>query len=109
MRLLFDQNLSFRLCEAVGDLFPGSVHVRQVGLQEASDRVIWEFAERGDFTIVSQDADFANMTILLGSPPKVIWIRTGNQPSSKIAELLRRHAAIIDAFRDDEAVCLEIY
>jgi predicted nuclease of predicted toxin-antitoxin system len=109
MKLLFDQNLSFRLCEAIDDIFPGSIHVRQVGLQESADEVIWEFAGRNEYAIVSQDADFADMAVLLGGPPKVIWIRTGNQPHSKIAALLRRHVAMIHAFSDDEAVCLEIY
>ena len=109
MRLLFDQNLSFRLCEALGDLFPGSVHVRHVGLQEANNRAIWEFAEGNGYTIVSQDSDFAEMAILLGGPPKVIWIRAGNLPTGEIASLLRSYAEIIAAFDNDDAVRLEIY
>jgi len=32
MKLLFDQNLSFKLCQAVADLFPQSNHVRLLGL-----------------------------------------------------------------------------
>ena len=54
MKLLFDENLSFRLCEAIGDVFPGSIHVRYVGMEEAHDRAIWEFAEGNGYTIVSQ-------------------------------------------------------
>ena len=37
MKLLFDQNLSFKLCRDLVDLFPGSTQVRLVGLAEASD------------------------------------------------------------------------
>lgn len=33
MRLLFDQNLSFRLSERLGDLYPGSSQVRLLGLE----------------------------------------------------------------------------
>jgi predicted nuclease of predicted toxin-antitoxin system len=44
MKLLFDENPSFRLCERLASLFPGSVHVRSVGLAEADDRAIWDFA-----------------------------------------------------------------
>jgi len=109
MKLLFDQNLSLRLCAAVSDVFPGSIHVRDVGLQNAEDRAIWEFAARNDYMIISQDADFAEMAILLGGPPKVIWIRAGNQPWSETLALLRNYAETIVAFEDDEAVCLEIY
>jgi predicted nuclease of predicted toxin-antitoxin system len=32
MRLLFDQNLSFRLADKLRDLFPGSSQVRLLGL-----------------------------------------------------------------------------
>ena len=35
MKLLFDPNLSFKLCQALADLFPGSIHVRLLGLAEA--------------------------------------------------------------------------
>ena len=109
MKLLFDQNLSFRLCEAIDDVFPGSIHVRHVGMEAADDRAIWEFAEGNGYTIVSQDADFAEIAILLGGPPKVIWVRTGNLPWAEVASLLRRHAKTIATFDGDEAVCLEIY
>jgi predicted nuclease of predicted toxin-antitoxin system len=110
MKLLFDQNLSFKLCQAVADLFPGSDHVRLLGLSEAGDRDVWDYAKAHGFTIVSQDADFAEIAVLLGSPPKVIWLRTGNQATEVVSELLRRCSELIVAFRDDDgAACLEIY
>jgi predicted nuclease of predicted toxin-antitoxin system len=59
---------------------------------------------------VSQDGDFAEMAVLLRSPPKVIWLRAGNQSTSNIASLLRRHSDLILAFGNDaETACLEIY
>lgn len=109
MKLLFDQNLSFKLCKDLVDLFPGSNHVRILGLAEADDRTIWEFARANLFTIVSQDADFADMAMLLGSPPKVLWVRGGNRPSSSIAALLRSQADVVFAFGNSGAVCLELY
>jgi predicted nuclease of predicted toxin-antitoxin system len=48
--------------------------------------------------------------VLDGPPPKVIWLRTGNQPTVAIEAMLRRHAEAIAAFGlDSEAACLEIY
>jgi predicted nuclease of predicted toxin-antitoxin system len=108
MKLLFDQNLSFRLCQDIADIFPGSNHVRILGLEQADDRTIWEYAKANGFTIVSQDADFAEMAALLSPLPKVIWLRGGNQPTAMIATLLRRHADLIIALATDAAVCLEI-
>jgi predicted nuclease of predicted toxin-antitoxin system len=105
-----DQNLSFKLCQMVADLFPDSSHVRAHELSEVADRVLWEFAKANSFAIVTQDVDFAEMAGLLGSPPKVIWLRTGNQTSAAIAALLRRHAKTILAFEGDGGTaCLEIY
>jgi predicted nuclease of predicted toxin-antitoxin system len=110
MKLLFDQNLSFKLCQSIADLFPEPSHVGFLGLTEVSDRVLWDYAKTNGFAIVSQDADFAEMATLLGWPPKVIWLRSGNQSTAAISALLRRHAEIIMSFgTDDHTACLEIY
>src|SRR5205823_13489204 len=104
MKLLFDQNLSFRLCRSLEDLFPDSAQVRLLGLEQADDRVIWNYARQNDFVIVTQDADFENLSLLHGAPPKVIWLRCGNQPTKVIADLLRRHFEDIQSFADDQSL-----
>jgi predicted nuclease of predicted toxin-antitoxin system len=110
MKLLFDQNLSHRLCGELEDVFSDSAHVRPLGLAEADDRAIWEFARLHGFTIVSLDADFADMAVFYAPPPKVIWLRAGNQPTAAVAALLRSHAsAILDFARESRSVCLELY
>jgi predicted nuclease of predicted toxin-antitoxin system len=109
MKLLFDQNLSFRLCEQLADCYPGSAQVRRLGLADADDRAIWQFAKLNGFALVTLDADFSDMAVFLGPPPKVIWLRCGNQPTESIATLLRNRAESIAAFQDDSAACLEIY
>ena len=58
MKLLFDENLSHKLVQLLADQFPGSTHVRQLGLATADDDVIWEHAKRGSLAIVSKDSDF---------------------------------------------------
>ena len=110
MKLLLDQNLSFKLCRQLADLFPGSCPLSSLGLAEADDRMVWDYAKAHGFTLVSQDSDFAEFAAVLGPPPKVIWLRRGNQPSSVIETMLRGHIDAIVAFDDDaEAACLEIY
>jgi predicted nuclease of predicted toxin-antitoxin system len=44
MKLLFDQNLSFKLSQALADLFPGSSQVGLIGLARADDAVVWQHA-----------------------------------------------------------------
>jgi predicted nuclease of predicted toxin-antitoxin system len=109
MKLLFDQNLSFKLCALLDDVFPGCVQARHASLAEADDLTIWRYAAANGFTLVTLDSDFADMAALLGPPPKVIWLRRGNQPTAIIAQMLRHQAQAITAFGMDDSVCLEIY
>jgi predicted nuclease of predicted toxin-antitoxin system len=109
MKLLFDQNLSFKLCRLLGDIFPDSQQVRLAGLESADDSEIWNYAAINGFTIVTLDADFSEMAALIGSPPKVIWLRCGNQKTATVEALLRSHLRLIRTFQDDSAACLEIY
>lgn len=110
MKLLFDQNLSHRLCRLLADAFPGSEQVRAAGLDRASDDLIWEFARQGGFGIVTLDSDFADIAGLRGAPPKIIWLRCGNQATDFVEHLLRDHAALIANFMEsDDAACLELY
>jgi len=110
MKLLFDQNLSFKLCALLADLFPESKSVRELGLDQSDDRVIWQRAKDLGFMLVSQDSDFAEMAAHYGHPPKVIWLRCGNQRVVTVESLLRRHSESIAEFeRNTTAACLEIY
>jgi len=102
VRLLFDQNVSPWLCQALADLFPESVHVRDVGLREAADATIWDYAVRQGFAIVTKDADFRQRSFLRGYPPKIIWLRLGNCSTRTVETLLRSHAPDIEAFLSDE-------
>ena len=110
MKLLFDQNQSWRLVLAVKDLFPGSVQVREFKLDQADDIEIWEYARAHGLTIVSLDSDFFDISLLRGHPPKLIWLRCGNCPWRNVEKLLRKNAALIVAFEQDaEMGALELY
>ena len=102
MKLLLDQNLSSRLVRTLEAAYPGSTHVRLVGLRDADDAVVWEFARANDFIIVSKDSDFHQRSFLFGFPPKVIWIRRGNCPTEEIQEIFREYEASIREFCGDD-------
>ncbi|MGC2124589.1 MAG: DUF5615 family PIN-like protein [Xanthobacteraceae bacterium] len=109
MKLLFDENLSFKLCERIDDLFPGSSQVRLAGLSKADDRAVWNYAAANGFALETFDADLAERAALVGGPPKVLWLRCGNQSTTAIETLLRDHAEAIADFEQNAAACLEIY
>lgn len=109
MRLLFDQNLSFRLVEMLADVYPNAAHVRQLGLERAEDELVWQHAAAHGLTIVSKDSDFHQLSFVRGQPPKVIWFRRGNCSTEVIAHLLREAQAEVAAFEnDDEAAFLAL-
>ncbi len=110
MKLLFDQNLSRKLVNRLADIFPDASHVQFHGFTEAMDSEIWDFAKIQGFCLVTQDADFAERSRLYGSPPKVIWLRCGNTPTSSVEAMLRAGADAIQELSDSASLdCLEVY
>jgi predicted nuclease of predicted toxin-antitoxin system len=101
MKLLFDQNLSHKLARHLAALFPDSTHVREVGLKEAEDLAVWEYAKQQNFMIVSKDADFHQRSFVYGFPPKVVWIRLGNCTTADVEQVIRKNFTIIKTFAED--------
>ncbi len=101
MKLLFDQHLSPRLVELLADLFAGSLHVAQVGMERADDDAIWRFARDRGFAIVTKDSDFQERSQLAGSAPRIVWIRRGTCSTQDIEALLRKHAPRIASLESD--------
>lgn len=101
MKLLFDQNLSPRLVVFLSDIYPDSNHVFPLGLDQVSDAEVWAYARSEDFLIVTKDADFADLSMLLGFPPKVIWIRRGNCKTTNIEAILRLHYTDVELLNKD--------
>ena len=98
MKLLFDQNISPKLVDTLADLFPDSIHVKEIELDKALDIDIWNFAKNNDYIIISKDADFAERSLLFGYPPFVLWIRRGNCSTGDIIRILKQNFDLIKSF-----------
>ena len=110
MKLLFDQNISFRIMHLLPDGFTNCRHVKSIGLNDCNDREIWQFAKQNGFTVVTFDADFFDIATYSGFPPKIIWLRTGNLTTAEIAERIILNSSVIASFIDNpEQSCLEIF
>ena len=83
-RILIDENLP---ADLAGKLGPECEHVTGLGSQP-SDDVIWAYAAKNGLVILTKDADFFNNLTIHGSPPQVVWIRTGNLRRTRLEELL---------------------
>lgn len=89
MKLLFDQNISYRIINLLSEYFPDCKQVRTLSLENDKDIEIWNFAKENNFVIVT--FDFINLSNLYGLPPKVIWLKIGNNTTNSIANYLFNH------------------
>jgi predicted nuclease of predicted toxin-antitoxin system len=109
VKLLLDENLSRRILPFLEKDFPGSTQVALIGLEQASDEEIWCHARDHDFCIVTKDADFYDLSLVRGPPPKIIWLKSGNVTKAAIAQLLLSNKySIKTLLAADETTCVEI-
>jgi len=106
VKFLLDENLSPRLVNRLNQLFPGLTHVRDVGLKEANDVAIFEWAKTHELGIITTDSDFVALAQRLGWPPKTVHLKQCDQPLRVIEELLRRNALRIAEFSKDANLVL---
>ena len=106
---MFDQNLPHQFTISLADLFPASLHVKDAGLATAGDRQIWDYAGANRLAIISKDADFHQLSFLLGAPPKTIWLRCGNCDVATLESIIRARSSQIEAFlKDSEGALLVV-
>ncbi len=65
---------------------------------------IWEHAQKHELIIITNDEDFLNLLLSKGVPPKVILLRTGNQSTQSIADLLIKRKSDVSAFYEDNEI-----
>ena len=109
MKLLLDENLTFRLVKALQTDYLESCHVKDVDLMQTDDMLVWQWAQRNGFAILTQDADYEQLAYLRGHPPKIIYLRFGNSSLLNLLNQLRHYCAAIAAFLlHPTAACLEL-
>ena len=110
MKLLFDHNISHKLVGLLADVFPDSTQTRFLNFSRTSDPQIWLFAKTHGFIFVTKDRDVAELGVLRGAPPKIIWLRMGNCKTSVVERTLRANLAVIqDLIDDPEKIVLELF
>jgi predicted nuclease of predicted toxin-antitoxin system len=110
LKLLFDHNISHKLVARVIDVFPESSHTRLLNLGRTNDPQLWLIAKTHGFVFVTKDRDVAELAILRGAPPKVLWLRMGNCRTAVVELVLRDNLETIVSFvADEERVVLELF
>jgi predicted nuclease of predicted toxin-antitoxin system len=110
LKLLFDHNISHKLVARVVDIFPESSQTRLLNLSRTNDPQLWLIAKTHGFVFVTKDKDVAELAILRGAPPKVLWLRMGNCKTVVIERVLRKNFDAIERLVEDpERVVLELF
>jgi predicted nuclease of predicted toxin-antitoxin system len=112
MKLLFDQNISFRITKLISSKYQIVKQVRELELENSTDMEIWKFAKSNGYTIVTFDSDFYDLSVVNGCPPKIIWLRFGNSSTENTPKVLLDNQELINDFVRDsnykDLSCLEI-
>lgn len=92
MRLWIDAQLSPALARWMRDTFHIDAQaVRELGLRNAPDPVIFKAARETGVVVMSKDEDFRLLVERLGPPPQVLWITCGNTSNARLRTILTQH------------------
>lgn len=88
MTLWFDAHLSPRTARWVAERFNlVAKPLRELGLREAEDSVIWAAARSALVVLVTKDADFEERLRKYGPPPQILWLTCGNTSEARLKEI----------------------
>jgi predicted nuclease of predicted toxin-antitoxin system len=78
-------------------------------MESATDKELWQKAKDDDYVIVTRDADFQELSLVWGQPPKVIRLKTLNQTRVATLKLLIESRDVItESLQDRDLAAIEI-
>ena len=91
MILWIDAQLSPALARWIRETFDIETQaVRDVGLRNAKDPVIFQAAREAKVVVMSKDEDFRLLVERLGPPPHVLWVTCGNTSNTRLCQILAK-------------------
>ena len=91
MIIWIDAQLSPALARWIRETFQIEAHaVRDLGLRNAKDPVIFKAAREAEVVVMSKDEDFRLLVERLGPPPQVLWVTCGNTSNARLREILTK-------------------
>ena len=101
MNLLIDSQLPPALATRLIQQGHIAQHIDDVGLRNADDIEIWNYALTSGEIIVTKDEDFAERTARTRTGPIIVWLRIGNATNRALLEWLEprwpRIVALLEA------------
>ena len=79
MRFLVDAQLPPALAKLINDQGHTAEHVTDLGMRDANDSAVWDYALEHEAIILTKDEDFAHRRNQpRDTTPIVVWLRVGN-------------------------------
>lgn len=111
MKLLLDENLSWRMIKMLESISEEIIHVSNLKITQPGDDIsIWNYAKKNGFTIISKDDDFEKIVLMRKAPPKLIYLKTYNLDTKKLVDLMIENKdKIIEFVNSNDNDIFEIY
>ena len=84
MKFIVDAQLPPSLAAALREAGYDAAAVREIGLREAKDAAVWDYALQNNGVILTKDEDFAERCMASNEAPVVIWLRIGNATNPEL-------------------------
>jgi len=108
IRFVVDAQLPPALARFLASLGYEAKHLVDVGLAEAEDPRIWEYALATESVILTKDEDFVTLSSCKSPAPRVVWIRVGNTSKSALLKWFETVLPIIEKRLSDGDQLIEI-
>jgi predicted nuclease of predicted toxin-antitoxin system len=102
MRLLLDENISWRLATYLRPYCAAVLHVRDIQLDNSPDTSIWRYARQYGYDVITKDEDFLRLVLAEGFPPRVVAVQNAQVPVAKLAEFILSRLPQIEAFLGEQ-------
>jgi len=86
MKFIVDAQLPPALAHWLREQGHQAEHVAEVGLGEAEDSPIWQYALEQNACVLTKDEDFASRVQHSRQAPVIVWLRIGNCSNRALRE-----------------------
>jgi predicted nuclease of predicted toxin-antitoxin system len=109
VKFLVDNQLARALATLLENFGHSAVHVLDIELSQVDDLAIWAYAAQNGYTIISKDADFADLALLARTEARFIWVRIGNCRKSVLLEAFKNALKTIEQELEAGETLIELY